>query len=74
MRTLTIVVLTLCTAMLFGFLSPSAVAGEWNNKTVVTFDNPVEIPGVVLVPGIPAATATLSRYGIAMTCISSLRL
>ena len=51
MRTLTIVVLTRCRAMLFGFLSPSAVASAWNKKTVVTFDNPVEIPGVVLVPG-----------------------
>jgi hypothetical protein len=50
MRTLTIAVLTRCTAMLFGFLSPSAVASEWNKKTVVTFDNPVEIPGVVPVP------------------------
>jgi hypothetical protein len=37
--------------MLFGLLGPSAVASEWDKKTVVTFDNPVEIPGVVLVPG-----------------------
>lgn len=51
MRTLTAVVLTLCTAMLFVFFSPSAVASEWDKKTVVTFDNPVEIPGVVLAPG-----------------------
>jgi hypothetical protein len=37
--------------MLFGLLSPSALASEWDKKTVVTFDNPVEIPGAVLIPG-----------------------
>jgi hypothetical protein len=30
-------------------LAPSAKADEWNRKTVITFSNPVEIPGVHLV-------------------------
>ena len=51
MRTLTTVVLALCAAALFGILSPNAAASEWDKKTMVTFDHPVEIPGVVLVPG-----------------------
>ncbi len=28
------------------FLLPTAVADEWNNKTIVTFSEPVEVPGV----------------------------
>lgn len=31
--------------------STAARADEWNKKTVVTFNNPVEIPGMVLPPG-----------------------
>lgn len=32
-------------------LSPAARADEWNQKTVVTFQEPVEIPGQTLPPG-----------------------
>jgi hypothetical protein len=40
---------TLCSLALLGALStPSAKADEWNNKTVITFSGPVEIPGVHL--------------------------
>jgi hypothetical protein len=40
---------TLCCAALLGALSaPSAKADDWNNKTVMTFSGPVEIPGVHL--------------------------
>ncbi len=32
-------------------LSPNAKADEWNKKTTLTFNAPVEIPGMVLSPG-----------------------
>ena len=32
-------------------LPPQARADEWNQKTVMTFSGPVEIPGQVLLPG-----------------------
>lgn len=35
-----------CIALLGAVLTPSAKADEWNNKTVMTFSGPVEIPGV----------------------------
>jgi hypothetical protein len=37
-----------CMAFLGTALSPNAKADEWNDKTVVTFSAPVEIPGVHL--------------------------
>jgi hypothetical protein len=37
-------------AAVFG-LSPAAKADQWNEKTKVTFNEPVEIPGMVLPPG-----------------------
>lgn len=37
-----------CVALLAAMLVPSAAADDWNRKTVVTFSNPVEIPGVHL--------------------------
>lgn len=37
--------------MLGATLAPRARAAEWNEKTFVTFNNPVEVPGVVLPPG-----------------------
>jgi len=37
-----------CAAMIGAVLAPSAKADEWNNKTVMTFSGPVEIPGVHL--------------------------
>src|ERR1022692_2843557 len=40
---------TMCCAALVGaVLVPSAKAGDWNRKTVITFSGPVEIPGVHL--------------------------
>jgi LPXTG-motif cell wall-anchored protein len=30
---------------------PPALADEWNKKTIFTFDEPVEVPGHVLMPG-----------------------
>ena len=35
-------------ALMGAVFSPAAMADEWNNKTVVTFSGPVEIPGVHL--------------------------
>jgi hypothetical protein len=37
-----------CAALIGVTLAPSAKADDWNRKTVVTFDGPVEIPGVHL--------------------------
>ena len=40
-----------CLALGCAFLTPKAKAGEWNQKTILTFDQPVEIPGLVLPAG-----------------------
>ena len=37
-----------CMALLGALLAPCAKGDDWNRKTVVTFSNPVEIPGVHL--------------------------
>jgi hypothetical protein len=37
-----------CMALFGTIFSPSVRADEWNRKTVITFSNPVEIPGVHL--------------------------
>jgi hypothetical protein len=37
-----------CLALMGTIFLPSAKADEWNRKTVITFDGPVEIPGVHL--------------------------
>jgi len=37
--------------MSLAVISPKAKADTWNEKTIVTFDQPVEIPGHVLLPG-----------------------
>ena len=47
-----LVVLTL--ALLGAMLAPGVRADEWNKKTVMTFSQPVEIPGQIL----PAGTYT----------------
>jgi LPXTG-motif cell wall-anchored protein len=47
-------VLTL--ALLGAVLSPGAQADNWNKKTVMTFDQPIEIPGQIL----PAGTYTFA--------------
>jgi hypothetical protein len=51
MRPLTAIFITLCTAIVLGTLSPKALANESNKKTIITFKNPVEVPGHVLLPG-----------------------
>jgi len=51
MRVLSAVLLAACMTLLLGMLSPNAVASECNKKTIVTFNEPVEIPGHVLLPG-----------------------
>jgi LPXTG-motif cell wall-anchored protein len=40
-----------CLAMFVLFLSLPAMADEWNKATIVTFNKPVEIPGMVLKAG-----------------------
>jgi hypothetical protein len=44
-------VLALAGVGILGVLSPNAKADEWNKKTVFTFNEPVEIPGMVLPAG-----------------------
>src|ERR1700680_419014 len=58
MRVLRSVLYALCTALLCAALTPSAMADQWNKKTVITFDAPVEIPGKVL----PAGTYVFILY------------
>jgi hypothetical protein len=41
-----------CAAVLFAALLPRTMRGdEWNNRTVVTFSNAVQVPGTTLPPG-----------------------
>jgi hypothetical protein len=44
----TVTATAFCLALLGAAFSPSAKADQWNRKTVVTFSQPVEIPGVHL--------------------------
>ena len=43
--------IALCVAILCAALVPSARADNWDRKTIVNIDGPVEIPGQVLQPG-----------------------
>ena len=43
--------LVLCSLLLLVLTAVPAVADEWNKKTIVTFSQPVEIPGMVLPAG-----------------------
>jgi hypothetical protein len=45
MRLFSMMSLIFCGLLLFGILSPCAGADEWNEKTLVTFTGPVEVPG-----------------------------
>jgi hypothetical protein len=55
-------VLAVLTLAMFGLICvSSAQADEWNKKTVMTFSQPVEIPGQVL----PAGTYTIKLVDIA---------
>ncbi len=51
MRKFSAVVPILSVAMLLLLLSTAARADDWNKKTIVTFNNPVEVPGHVLPAG-----------------------
>jgi hypothetical protein len=42
---------SICATLLCLMLSPRAKADEWNKKTIVTFQVPVEIPGETLPSG-----------------------
>ena len=50
MKNVRIVMTVVCIGVL-GAMLPQAKADEWNQKTVFTFNGPVEIPGQVLEPG-----------------------
>ena len=51
MRPLRQLLYLFCAALLWAAVVPGAGADTWNKKTVVTFDDSVEIPGQVLAPG-----------------------
>ncbi len=51
MKNLRMLLLISCSIFWGACLTPKAKAGEWDRKTVLTFDQPVEIPGVVLPAG-----------------------
>ena len=51
MRNLKIFSIALCAVFLCATLVPGARASEWDKKTIVTFNEAVEIPGQVLEPG-----------------------
>ncbi|MGB7283023.1 MAG: hypothetical protein WBE13_12240 [Candidatus Acidiferrum sp.] len=48
------VISILCASLLAFLIPSSATADEWNEKTIITFSQPVELPGIVL----PAGTYT----------------
>src|ERR1700682_2571156 len=56
MKIVKILVLVFSLALLAAALIPSVQADQWNKKTVVTFNQPVEIPGQIL----PAGTYTFA--------------
>ncbi|HEY6387205.1 MAG TPA: hypothetical protein VIX91_16140 [Candidatus Acidoferrum sp.] len=43
--------ITVCTALLCLALVPAVKASDWDKKTVVTFDDAVQVPGQILPPG-----------------------
>ncbi len=55
MKFVNTIMVVLALSLLGATLAPGARADEWNKKTVMTFSQPVEIPGQVL----PAGTYTL---------------
>lgn len=59
MRRLLVVPLALAAVLLGLPLGPTTKADDWNKKTVVTFDQDVEIPGQVL----PAGTYVFKLFG-----------
>ena len=59
MKNLKTLLLTGCLACFGAYLAPKAKADEWDRKTVLTFSQPVEVPGIVL----PAGTYVFSFLG-----------
>jgi hypothetical protein len=51
MRSTRLVALCFCAALLGVLLAPGARADEWNKKTIVTVNVPIEVSGHVLTPG-----------------------
>lgn len=51
MKALTGATAVLSAALLFGICVPAAHADQWNKKTVVTVNDPIQVPGHVLTPG-----------------------
>ncbi|MGB7730931.1 MAG: hypothetical protein WBL50_23095 [Candidatus Acidiferrum sp.] len=51
MRRYSTILLAWCAALLLVIFGPAAKASNWNEKTILTFNEPVEIPGHVLLPG-----------------------
>ena len=56
MKIVKAVLIVLTFALLSATVAPGARADEWSKKTVVTFDQPIEIPGQIL----PAGTYTFA--------------
>jgi len=48
---LKLITAVLCVVAVAFVVVPSAKADDWDKKTIVTFDRPVEVPGTVLPPG-----------------------
>lgn len=51
MKFLKMIPLALCAALFLVVSTPRANADAWNQKTIVTFNTPVQIPGQTLQPG-----------------------
>jgi hypothetical protein len=68
MKHLRVIQTAACAALvLAAFFQQVAWADEWNDRTVVTFSNTVQVPGTIL----PAGTyvfKVLESSGIAMSC------
>jgi hypothetical protein len=61
MKIIKSVLLVLSLSVLAALFTPRAGADEWNKKTVMTFSQPVEIPGQIL----PAGTYTIKLVDLA---------
>src|ERR1017187_9209503 len=61
MKIIKAVLVVLALSVLGALLAPQAGADEWNKKTVITFSQPVEIPGQIL----PAGTYTIKLVDLA---------
>ena len=51
MRALAGALVVVCAGLLYAVCTPTARADEWNHKTIVTINEPIEVPGRVLEPG-----------------------